>query len=150
MNYSKKSIISDSLRSLKPLKITFDNYKIKDPFQEMMDSKENLRDIITDYVLNRMVCKNKQTATQHKSLFKEKRNKNKYIQIKAKVNINGEEKEFSFDFQTILENYLEIDERNIYKHLNIEPLIVDILNFLDELDGLVKQMTFDFQDYIAD
>ena len=50
-----------------------------------------------------------------------------------KLNINNEEKEISFDFVMILGKYIEFEKKNIYRKDSIEPLVVDILDFLDEL-----------------
>lgn len=59
-----------------------------------------------------------------------------------KVNINKEEREVSFDFVTILAKYIQFEKKNIYKKDRIEPLVVDILDFLDELEDKTKDIIF--------
>ena len=39
-----------------------------------------------------------------------------------------------------------MEKKSIYRQLNIEPLIVDILNFLDELDELTKDIKFEINE----
>jgi hypothetical protein len=41
-----------------------------------------------------------------------------------------------------LAKYIEIEKRNIYRQGTIEPLVVDILNFIDELEDKTKGIVF--------
>ena len=41
-----------------------------------------------------------------------------------------------------LAKYIEIEKKNIYRQERIEPLVVDILNFLDQMEERTKGVTF--------
>lgn len=42
----------------------------------------------------------------------------------------------------ILQKYLHFEKKNIYRQERIEPLIVDILNFLDVLEETTSNISF--------
>lgn len=101
-------------------------------------NKEDLRDIIIDYVLHNIESENKSIPSKR---YKSKRIK--YPNITMKLNINKEEKEVSFDFVMILAKYIEFEKKNIYRKDCIEPLVVDILDFLDELEDKTKDVIYE-------
>ena len=51
----------------------------------------------------------------------------------------------ALDFATILRKYIEFEKKNIYRDERIEPLVVDILNFLDEIDERTSNIIFQIE-----
>lgn len=101
-------------------------------------NKEDLRSIITDYVLHHIEEESRGIPSRR---FKSKHIK--YPNINLKVNINKEEKEISIEFVNFLSKYIEIEKKNIYRQGTIEPLVVDILNFIDELEEKTRGIIFE-------
>ena len=90
------------------------------------NNKEELRCLIPDFVLHNIEAEGR--TPYHKPF---KANRVKYPCFPLKVNVNHEEREIGFQFSTILCKYLEFEKKNTYREERIEPLVVDILNFLD-------------------
>lgn len=83
------------------------------------NNREELRCLITDYVLHHMEA---ETRNMNANRFKSK--KVKYPSFPLKVNINNEEREIALDFAVILKKYIEFEKKNIYRDERIEPLVV--------------------------
>ena len=105
-----------------------------------VNNKEELRCLITDYVLHRF-------ETNGSGLKKFKSKRIKYPSFVLRVNVNGVEREIAFGFSDILNKYLAFEKKNIYRDERIEPLVVDILNFLDEIDEKTKNIIFQIEPY---
>jgi hypothetical protein len=50
----------------------------------------------------------------------------------------------------VLEKYIEFEKNNLYRQNNIEPLVVEILNFFDEMQEIADNINFEMSEENGD